>query len=269
MKQVCVLFILSLLVAASYAQDSTQTKINQKNSRKEVRRQKINTLIKQAEEGVLVYRKQSIFGIQLRTNGYGGFYEFGKMKTPRRTTIFRLDINESKNQKEEKLSGGNFFSFGNSFIYGKINYFYPTTLGIGQQLMLGQKGNKNGVAVSAVYSAGISLGLLRPYYLDVQDSAGGNKSIKYTPQDSSTFVSGPIIGASGFSKGWGEISLKPGAFAKAALRFDYGRFNETVAGIEAGISVEAYANKIPIMLYQKDKQIFFQGYVSLLFGRRK
>ena len=65
------------------------------------------------------------------------------------------------------------------------------------------------------------------------------------------------------------MKMKPGVFAKAALRFDYGRFNEVVSGIEAGVSIEAYTSKIPIMLFQKDKQLFFQGYISILFGRRK
>jgi len=64
--------------------------------------------------------------------------------------------------------------------------------------------------------------------------------------------------------------MKPGAFVKTALRFDYGRFNEVVSGIEIGLSAEFYADKIQIMANQpKDKQLFFQGYISLLFGRRK
>ncbi len=252
-----------------YGQDSTRTDKVKPISKKEARRQKINTLIRQAEEGQFVYSRQSIFGIQLRTNGYGAFYEFGKMKTPRRTTIYRIDLNEVKSQKDEKIPNGGFF-FGNPFIYGKINYFYPLTIGIGEQYILGQKGNKNGVAVSAVYNAGISLGLLRPYYLDVRDPISGqDTTIKLTPSDSALFLGPSILGGAGFGKGWGEIKVKPGAFVKAALRFDYGRFNEVVSGLEAGVSLEFYAQKIPIMAFQKDKQLFFQGYISIDFGRRR
>jgi len=53
------------------------------------------------------------------------------------------------------------------------------------------------------------------------------------------------------------------------MRFDYGRYNESVNGLEIGMSVEAYADKIPIMLFQKDKRIFYQLYLALLFGKRK
>jgi hypothetical protein len=98
---------------------------------------------------------------------------------------------------------------------------------------------------------------------------GNDTTIKYTQSDSLLFLGPNIIGGGGFGKGWSEIKVRPGGFVKAALRFDYGRFNEVVSGIEAGVSLEFYAQKIPIMLYQKDKRLFFQGYISLDFGRRK
>ena len=271
MKKLGLNLIVLMLVIASSAQDSS-TVVSPgmtKKERKEAKRKKINDLMRQAEEGVLVYSKQSIFGVQLRSNGYGVFYELGKMKTNRKTTIFRIDFAETKDHKEEKLNGNSFF--GNSFIYGKINYFYPLTIGMGQQYILGQKGNKNGVAVSLVYSGGLALGLLRPYYLAVNDPmTNQNRTIKYSVQDSSLFLGPTITGGGGFGKGWSEIKVKPGAFAKFAARFDYGRFNESVNGLEIGASAEFYASKIPIMLLQKkDKQIFIQAYIAVIFGKRK
>src|SRR5687768_5329400 len=139
------------------AQDTTGRK-NTKEDKKEEKRQKINSLIRQAEEGVLVYRRQSIFGIQGRTNGYGIFYELGKMQTNRRTTLYRIDLTEIKHEKEEKLPSGGGIVFGNPFVYGKINNFYQLNLGFGQQYILGQKGNKNGVSLAAVFEAGLALG---------------------------------------------------------------------------------------------------------------
>lgn len=252
------------------AQDSTRLRLSPKDSKKEARRQKINSLIKQSEEGVLVYKKQTIFGLQGRSNGYGVFFELGSMKSNRKTNIYRLDITEIKHQKEEKLSGSGGLVFGNPFIYGKINSFYQATLGFGQQYILGQKGNKNGVALSAVFNGGLALGLLRPYYIEVVEPATGNgKIIKYSKADSALFLGPTIIGGGGLGKGWSDMKLKPGAFVKSALRFDYGRFNEVVSGIEIGLSVDFYGSKIPIMIAQNDKQVFFQGYISVLFGRRK
>jgi hypothetical protein len=264
-KKLTLIVVLASLAISSFAQDKRE----EKQDKKEAKRQKANEMVRQAEEGILVYQKQSIFGIQLRTNGYGFFYEMGKRKTNRIANIFRFDFTEIKNPKEEKLLGGSFI-FGNPYVYGKINNFYPVTLGFGQQRILGQKGNKNGVAVAAIYQAGLSIGLLRPYYLIVDDPQEGERTIKYSGADTTLFLDqSAIISGGGFGKGWGEIKVKPGAFAKVAMRFDYGRFNESVSGLEIGMSLEAYASKIPQMAYQEDKQFFFQGYIAILFGRRK
>ena len=262
MKKLSLIIFITSIVITSFGQT--------RKEKKEAKRQKINEMVRQAEEGVLIYQKQSIFGIQLRTNGYGGFYELAKRKTNRKANVYRIDFTEIKHNKEEKLLGGSFV-FGNPYVYGKINNFYQVTLGFGQQYILGQKGNKNGVAVGAVYTAGLSLGLLRPYYLHVDDPAsGGEKTIKYSEEDSALFMDqSAIISGGGFGKGWNELKLKPGAFVKAGMRFDYGRYNESVSGLEIGLSVEAYASKIPLMVSQEEQQVFIQGYIAILFGRRK
>lgn len=266
MKKQIFLLITIVFAITSFAQDTTRKGV-QLQSKKEIRRQKVNELIRQAEEGVLIYHKQSVFGFQFRSNGYGAFYELGRLKTNRRTNTYRIDITEIKHQKEEKSS--NVAIFGNPYIYGKLNNFYQVTLGYGQQYILGQKGNKNGVAVTALYNGGLALGLLRPYYLRVEDGGGEEKLIKYTQEDSSLFLGPTIIGSGGLGKGWNELKVKPGVFAKAGLRFDYGRFNEVVTGIEVGVSGEYYASKIPIYFGAKEKQFFYQAYIALLFGQRK
>lgn len=266
MKKLLFIVVAVTLAFTCLAQDTTSKK-DRRETRREEKRQKVNDLIRQEEEGVLIFKKQSIFGVQLRTSGYGFFYESGKMKSQRNTSVFSIGFSEIKHPKEDKLPNTSFF-FGNPYIYGKINNFYQLQVGLGQQRILGQKGNKNGVAVSALYSGGLSFGLLRPYYIDVDDN-GETRTIKYTPEDSALFVGGIIFGSSGIGKGWGEMKFKPGAFVKTSLRFDYGRFNEVVSGLEVGVSLEFYSSKIPIMLFQKDKQLYFQGHIALLFGRRR
>jgi hypothetical protein len=247
---------------------AAQTRRTAKEQKRKERQDRINALIKQEEEGALIFSKQNIWGLQLRTNGYGFFYEHGVMKTRRKTVLYSFEFDEIKSSKEQKSSAG-LFSFSNPYIFGKQNYFYPIKLGYGQQYLLGQKGNKNGVAVTAVYSAGLSVGLLRPYYLQVDDGSS-IKTIKYSKQDSSIFVDRVAIqGGGGLGKGWGEIKPKFGAFAKGAIRFDYGRYNELVSGVEIGISIEAYSDKIPIMIAGKQQQLFFQGHLALVLGRRK
>ncbi|MBM3412674.1 MAG: hypothetical protein FJY19_04760 [Bacteroidetes bacterium] len=271
MKKVFLFLIFSFVLGHAQAQ-FTLGRTSDREDRKAQKRKKINALIRQAEEGTLVYTKQSVFGFQARSNGYGFLYELGKMKTPLKSNIYRVELTEIKHPKENKFQNlsNPFLFISNPYIYGKVNNFYQLSLGVGQQRLLGQKGNKNGVSVSWNYLGGLSAGFLKPYYVQVEDSTGtGVRHIKYTSKDSALFLGPAILGAGGFWRGWNELKVKPGFFTKTSLRYDYGRFNEVVSALEIGCSVEYYPGNNPIMALQPEKSLFFQAYIAILFGRRK
>jgi hypothetical protein len=258
-----------MLFFQGMAQQKTESK---RSTRKTERQERINNLIRQQEEGALVYNKQNIFGLRLNTDGWSAFYEKGIMKNFKLTNLYSLEFGEKKHPKEIKttLSDG-FFQIGNPFVYGKQNIFYQLKLGFGQQRHVGGKANKNGVAVQWVYAGGLSLGLERPYYVRVFDNnPNGYRDIKYTPQDSAAFLQPfNIIQGTGLRYGWRDMQYIPGIHAKTAFRFDYGRFNEVVSALEIGVNVEAYSRTVNIMLLNDNKQVFFNAYVALLFGKRK
>lgn len=263
--------ILFFCLALSVGLSATAQKT--KKERKDEKRQRINALVKQEEEGVIAYRKHNVFGGKLTNDGWGLFYEHARAQSIKKALLFQLDFSERKHVKEKKQTNPYFPA--SPFIFGKINYFYPLKLGVQQQILFGNKSNKNGVAVTGNFGGGLSLGLLRPYYLEIDDTTSGNRrAIKYDSADSSIFVSGEKlaglgVSSAGLSKGWGDIKVKPGAYAKAAMRFDYGRYNEMVNAIEVGVTAEYYFNKIPQLIYTKEKSLFFNVYFALMFGRRK
>jgi hypothetical protein len=268
-------FALLLVVSTTVAQEKDSRK-TERSAKKEARREKIDNLIRQQEEGALVFNKQNVFGLRLNTDGLGLVYEKGYLKDVKTTNLFALELNEKKHPKEQKinnvLNNNGFLQIGNPYVYGKRNSFYQLKLSYGQQRMLGGKTNKNGVAVHAIYAGGISAGFERPYYVRVQDnSPEGTRNIKYTPADSSLFLAPApnILMGTGLRYGWNELKFVPGVHAKAALRFDYGRFNEVVTALEIGLNLEAYSRKVQIMLLNPDQQVFFNGYIALMFGKRK
>ncbi len=269
--QVKKIIFVALVMVISVAVKAQEKELSPREIRKAANKERIKKLIKQEEEGAIIFQKQNTFGIKLNTDGYGAFYELGRLKSPTKINLYSLEIGERKASKEEKITRGILgFAIGNPFIYGKVNNFYYTKLGFGQQRLIGGKGNKNGVAVSAVYGGGLSAGLLKPYYIKINDPQNGQqKDIKYADNDS-IFLSADIIqGSSGFGKGFNEIKFKPGVFAKTALRFDYGRYNEAVSAFEVGLNVEFYGSKMPILLRNKERQFFFNAYVAIEFGKRK
>lgn len=262
-KFLLMMVLLSSLFAAQ-AQVKTREQI-----RKE-REAKLAKMRKQEDETALIYSKQNAFAIRLNTDGYGLFFEHGKYKKLSLTSLYWISLDERKDPKEQKITNTNgAFQIGNPFVYGKINNFYQLKIGVGQQRLIGGKDVKNGVAVSAIYGAGISAGLLKPYYINVTDSAGANVDIKYSSATDNTFRLGPINGGSNFGKGFNQMKFVPGAFARAALRFDYGHYNELLSAIEAGVTAQYYTKNIQMMIDQPGKKFFFNAYVALVFGKRK
>ena len=262
MKKLMFILICILPVTVAMAQSDKE----KKKTRKDARNERINAMAKLEEEGVIVNKKHTIYGGKLNSDGYGVFMEIGRAKSVRKALLFQLDISERKHIKEEKQQGP--FSTTAPLIYGKINFFYPIKLGVQYQYLLGNKGNKNGVSVTANLGGGVSIGLLRPYLLDV-DKQNERTFVGYESPDSSYYLNGPYYGGPNFGTGWKQLKVSPGFYIKPALRFDYGKYNEMVSGLEVGLVAEFYTKKIPQMIYTENKQLFFSAYVAILFGRRK
>jgi hypothetical protein len=264
-KKLFLVVLAGIIVTDVLAQD---TLIYQPNDKKAAKKQRINNMLRMEEEGELIFNKQSAFGIKLATDGYGISYEKGKFKTVNRTFLLQFELNEKKNPKDHKVAaaGYNGYNF-NSVVVGKLNNFYEFKAAAGNQYLIGGKGNKNGVAVTALYTGGLSLAILKRYYVDVYNPRT-NLDLKSTYP---TIIDSGYIeyGSSGFFSGWNDVTFKPGLNAKLALRFDYGRFNTTLTAIEVGVTGEYYFSKIPMLYLVPEQNFFFNAYLTILFGKRK
>lgn len=271
MKKIFWVLLNLVMVQTIMAQNTKSDKRN----RREERKQKINAIIHQEEEGIISHHKHLVFGFKLTNDGYGGFVEIGRMQSVNKSLLFQLDISERKSAKEDKLE--NQYNPSSPLAYGKMNFFYPVKLGVQQQILLGNKGNKNGVCVTGNFGGGISLGLLRPYLNEIYDENTGKYGFaafdadgKLQPNpDFPPATQVFLVGGPDLSLGWNKLKVVPGLYAKPSVRFDYGRYNELVSAIEIGGFAEFYFKKIPQMILVKQHNLFLGAYVSIIFGRRK
>jgi hypothetical protein len=263
MKKIFFLAVCLFSAVVLFAQTKSKTT---KAERKEKKNERIAKAIKLEEEGVIVSKKHFVAGAKLTTDGYGGFLEKGITKSVQNSLLFQLDISERKHPKELKETT----KPGGAYVFGKINFFYPVKLGVQYQQLLGNKGNKNGLCITANIGGGISLGLQRPYLLQF-DSSGTilYKGLKPTTLDTALFLSNINVAGPGFGTGFNKMKVIPGLYVKAALRFDYGKYNEAVSAIEVGVSGEFYSKKIPQMIFSKENNFFFSAYVAIMVGKRK
>jgi hypothetical protein len=260
----------AVLVFQAVAQDTTYAPPTQRQTRQQEKRNRMNNALRMEEEGDLIFNRQNVFGIHLASDGYGISYEKGFFRTPSRTLLWEFELNEKHSPKEHHISATtDGFDFSSVVPY-KLNNLYEFKMSIGQQILIGGKGNKNGVAVTAVYAGGITIGMLKPYYLDITNAISGASNQQTYAQFANDSTTGDqITGAAGFLIGWDDLTIKPGLNAKQGMRFDYGRLNQTVAAVEVGLTEEFFSGKMPIMYLAPAHQFFFNAYVAILFGNRK
>ena len=231
----------------------------------------------------LVYDKEFTVDFRVHTNGYALALNFGTLKTYYRTRYMHFELGEIKHPKEYRNTFDLNFSPGQdsrSFIFGKQNNLFVLRGGIGEKRYFSEKAKKRGLAVGISYEAGPALGLLKPYYLDLSftnDPSSPTDDVvsveKYSPENAEDFLNTDRInGATGFTRGLGELRIRPGIQAKAAVHFDWGAFDEFVKGFEAGVMADIFFTKMPIMVEIDDvenRPYFLNLNLSLQLGKRR
>ncbi len=218
-------------------------------------------------------------GFRLNSDGWALFVNRGFINEEENKKIFlTIDLSEKKHPKETRTSGTLIDTFSIKPIpykYGKVNNFYQLKIGIGGSKELTGKLDKKSVLIYWVYNGGLSVGMLKPYYLDLWVPEGNGyvrKYEKYSEANKDYFLDlnnrQTILGGSSFTKGIGEITIKPGLFVKSGFYFDYAASRKSFLGVEIGASLELYTQKIEIMKNTSNSAYFINFYADIRFGKR-
>ncbi|MDQ3049999.1 MAG: hypothetical protein M3Q95_03835 [Bacteroidota bacterium] len=221
------------------------------------------------EEKPPLMKNEFTFGLNLHTSGWGVNVRRSKNITGYKKRVFEAELVNMKHPKEIR-SVNPYFDNAKSFFYGKMNTMTVLRAAVGKQNVLFSKAEKGGVEVRLHYTGGLSLGILKPVYLNILYPTGIDREYevvveKYDPQ--SHYVDN-IYGRAPFTQGLGEIKPYPGAYGKLGLTFEYGTHSEDIKSIETGITIDAYAKEVPIMALTENKQFFINFYINLLYGRK-
>ena len=233
----------------------------------------------------VVYNREFSVDFKMHTNGFSFGVNIGQLKSYYLTRYFNIELGEIKHQKEFRqsfdLQAPATSRISRSFIYGKQNNFWVLRGGIGEKRYFSEKAKTKGLAIGVSYEGGPSLGLLKPYYLELIrfTEPGSNeffiRSERFSQENADKFLDiSSIYGSAGFSKGLGEISVRPGLHAKGALHFDWGAFDEFVKAIEAGVMVDLFFQKVPILAESplldnvENHSVFINLFINLQLGKR-
>ncbi|MEM1318650.1 MAG: hypothetical protein AAGG75_00270 [Bacteroidota bacterium] len=264
MKKEFTLVIVSILLSSlSFAQTTIQPK-----------------QIDYSNEGV-IYNKELAIDLRIHTNnGFALAANFGQIKTYYKTHYYHFEIGAVRHPKEHRQSfdpSGGFSRTSRSFMFGKQNSLFVLRAGLGRKRYFSEKAKQKGLALGITYEIGPAIGILKPYYLEIINEGNGTGdpflvSTRYTEETASTFLDVTrIYGASGFTKGFSELSLVPGIQFKASVHFDWGAFDEFVKAMEAGIMGDIFIREMPIMAdveFAENRPYFINLFLTLQLGKR-
>jgi len=219
------------------------------------------------EEQKVFFRNEKSFAVLLNTDGIGISYRGAKRIDFLNKRLFEIEAATLKHPKEYKLS--NPYYQGGSFVFGKLNSTFYLRAGIGHQHELFKKADLGGVAIRYFYSGGPVLALYKPIYYKVLYFVSVNeppiiKEEKFNA--SSIALPQDIYSRASITKGFDEIKVLPGAYAKTGFNFEYSKQDKIIHAIEVGAQINVFPKKLPIMASRDNKAIFFSLFVSYRFG---
>ncbi len=226
----------------------------------------------------IVYNKELAFDFRINTfRGFSFAVNVGKIISYDKTRFYHFEFGNLRHPKEFKQNDQFSRRFGGqrSFFFGKQNSMFALRGGWGTKKYFSEKASTRGVAVGISYEIGPSIGILKPYYLEIIKSIDAPPvEERYTPENQDVFLDvNRVQGAAPFSKGITELAFLPGAQAKFSFHFDWGAFDEYVKAMDIGIMGDFYLKKADILVDDglegvQNRQFFINLFVSLQLGKR-
>jgi len=217
------------------------------------------------EQQRIFLRNEKSLGVQLNTDGIGFGYRIANRTNYRNKNILEFEFGTIKHPKEYKLTS---YYDGTSFVFGKKNFPMYFRGSIGRQRELYPKADLGGVSIRFLYSAGPTLAVYKPVYYKVvdRDPITQQLYLKDEKFDPSFAIYLDIWGRASFFKGFNEIGVIPGVFAKTGFAFEYSKTDKIIHAIEVGANLNAYLKEIPIMATNDNRAVFLTLFVSYRFG---
>lgn len=221
------------------------------------------------DQDQIFYRNERTFAGFINSNGFGGNFRYAKRITAFKKTLYEIDLVSIKHPKEVKISTALSSFNSRSFVYGKLIHFYNLRAGLGFQKELFQKFDRGGISIRYFYNFGPTLGIKKPIYYNIYEinADGTIRDQKTAKFDVNQHVDPRIMSKASYLKGFDELSFTPGIYGKTGITFEFSKYDEVIHAIEAGMILDAFIKKIPIMAIENNKQIFLTLFLSYRFGK--
>lgn len=207
------------------------------------------------------YDIENIFGATHASNSgliSSLFYRRSNTINKKNLSHFGVELANTRHPRESKQTT----ITGSSFVIGKSNYLISLRPYFGREKVFFQKSPQQGVRISGMISAGPSLGLETPYYINL----GRGRKEQYDPDVHSV---NRIDGNSGPLRGLFESKIVPGLHIRPSMTFESNSTKSRVFGVQAGFLIEVFTRKINILPEAENSSVFTSAFVAIYLGKRR
>lgn len=206
------------------------------------------------------------FGVFAYTQGFG--FEVQSMRLKEGTDfIFSLSMASFRSLREQKVESAYMDQGGKAYIYDKMNYAYllAPTIGFSKEFI--PKTDFSRVSMRWTCTAGPTLALLKPYYLEVVRPVSPTVGeVEVKPYDPAKYNWTNIVGEADFFLGIDEMKIRPGLRTRTALSLDFSRSRNYIRAIELGANGDFFPKAPEIMGSIKNPNVYVSASIGVLFG---
>lgn len=229
----------------------------------------------EGEVNRLVYKKELSGGLIMDSRGFGINGRYIEYIDGFNKEGLEIELTKIRHPKEVTTPAAAFGN-GRGFVFGRMNSMFALRGAYYREKILFDKRDKGSISIAWNYSGGLSIGLLKPIYVQryrtVDDE--GTRILVTERYNPSAMPASSIVGEASFFRGVEEMNFKPGVHVKSGFIFDYQLMDDKITSLEVGALYDFYFTDVKIfdpnvVGRNVNKLGFLQLYFAFNIGKKK
>jgi len=222
----------------------------------------------EAEMEVITIKEWNIL-LNLNSSGFGFGFQQGKTPNYKDKHLWELEFSYNIHHKAVL---GRVPLGGRAFCYGKLYDLFFLRGGYGYQRIITHKPYYGGVQIRYFFSFGATICFGLPTYLEIikhtPEGVIYTETERYDPENPEHNLA-YIYGAARFFDRFHKIAVRPGAYCKTGVNFDFSKDPLRMQVLEVGASMDIVFPFIQQMAFNRTKPAYFYAYIAYSFGKKK